>query len=199
MPRKPISGVGINDADYNVVITKYPFGRLGKRIVIWECHFYLTWKGMIDRCYGRSQLRNRPSYEDCFVCDEWLIFSNFKKWMERQDCDGMHLDKDILVKGNKVYSPDTCLFVPPSVNTFLSDCGSAKSGRMTGVIRTKYQKFRVKLRNQVTDKMEHVGCYDSAEDAIAAYRRRKKEIAFEIADLQKCDRVAAAIRNYFNE
>lgn len=79
---------------------------------------FIAWKGMIWRCYC-SDDNTAKWYQDCNVCDEWLVFSNFNKWFKEQSDykDGYCLDKDILVKGNKVYSPETCCFVPHEINT----------------------------------------------------------------------------------
>ena len=79
---------------------------------------YIAWKGMIWRCYCSSSNKTKW-YMDCYVCEEWLVFSNFRKWFKEQSDykDGYCLDKDILVKDNKIYSPDTCCFVPQEINT----------------------------------------------------------------------------------
>ena len=79
---------------------------------------YRSWISMLSRCYGEKELNNRPSYKGCSVCDEWLLFSNFKKWFDDPTNgyqNGYCLDKDILIKGNKVYSPNTCCFVPNEI------------------------------------------------------------------------------------
>lgn len=60
--------------------------------------------------------KNKPTYEGCTVCDEWLYFSNFKKWFDENYIEGFQLDKDIIIRGNKVYSPQTCCFVPKEIN-----------------------------------------------------------------------------------
>ena len=81
---------------------------------------YKTWQSMLERCYSEKHLKKRPTYKDCYVCDEWLCYSNFKKWYDNNyyeiKDERMCLDKDILIKGNKVYSPNTCVFVPNKIN-----------------------------------------------------------------------------------
>lgn len=72
---------------------------------------YATWKNMLERCYSDELHSRYPTYKGCTVCDEWHNFQNFAEWMVAQDYDGKHLDKDIKVKGNKTYSPETCSFV----------------------------------------------------------------------------------------
>jgi len=83
------------------------------------CEAYKRWQRMLERCYSERYLKDKPSYRDCYVCDDWLNFQNFAKWYFENKLDDMkdiELDKDIKVKGNKVYSPDTCMFVHRSLN-----------------------------------------------------------------------------------
>jgi len=104
--RKLVCGVGINDADYRVRVQKeLPKSSSGKRNreTVFMCPFYKVWENMINRCYNPRHLVKRPTYIDCTVCEEWKIFSNFKAWMETQNYIDRQLDKDLIVKGNKVY------------------------------------------------------------------------------------------------
>ena len=101
--RSLVQGVGVNDADYTVCIKR-------NNKIIWRCPFYIKWRNMIERCYSPLWHKRYPSYIGCSVCPEWRYFSKFRFWMSTQKWKGMELDKDILVKGNRVYSPDTCCF-----------------------------------------------------------------------------------------
>ena len=114
-----INGVGINDATES--ITKSVFVN-GKYKLVWRCPYYEKWKSMLDRCYFQKGVTRHKAYVDCYVCDEWLTFSNFKSWMETQDWEGRVLDKDLLVYGNKIYSPKTCLFIDQRINSFIPIC-----------------------------------------------------------------------------
>ncbi|AMR57359.1 putative restriction endonuclease [Pseudomonas phage vB_PsyM_KIL3b] len=124
---KLVQGVGTNDADYVV----QPMVN-GKQVV---CPFYNRWYAMIKRCYSEKELKKHPEYRDKYVCSEWLLFSNFKAWMETQDWKGKHLDKDLLVQGNKVYSPETCVFVPAWLNSLLTDSEAKRGDLPLGVSR----------------------------------------------------------------
>lgn len=106
--RKPVFGVGTNDADYltNPTIN-------GKQT---KCSIYRTWQSMLMRCYSDKFQAKHPTYTGCSVCDEWLTFSSFRRWMIAQNWQGKQLDKDIRVNGNKVYSPETCCFVTHADN-----------------------------------------------------------------------------------
>ncbi|SDB51680.1 hypothetical protein [Pseudomonas sp. NFACC13-1] len=77
---------------------------------------YNVWKGMFDRCYNEKSTRSRATYTDCLVAPCWHRYSDFKVWFDKNCIDGYQLDKDILKPGNRVYSPDTCCFVPQYIN-----------------------------------------------------------------------------------
>lgn len=152
-----VAGVGVNDADY--VIVK----REGKKEV-WICPFYAAWRNMLNRVYsGRYK-----NYLDCSVCDEWLLFSNFKSWMEVQNHQGLHLDKDIKIQGSKTYSPQTCAFVPARLNSLLSLSSNSKGEEPVGVCFRKdmasrpYQSY---CNSFETDKRTHLGYFQTAEEA----------------------------------
>lgn len=101
---KLVAGIGTNDANYNVTRN----GRI-------TCPFYREWKGMLDR------IRDKASYRDCTVCDEWLdSFMAFRAWMVEQDWEGKELDKDLLGRDLKHYSPSTCYFIPGLLNRHIS-------------------------------------------------------------------------------
>lgn len=111
MRRKLVHGVGINDSDSFV-----------NKESGWRCPAYTKWKDMLKRCYSEKYISKNPSYAEASVCDEWLTFSNFKKWLCSFDgWEHLEVDKDLLYRGNKVYSPTTCILVPHRINTLLID------------------------------------------------------------------------------
>ena len=154
--RKLVYGVGVNDADYMVNVST--------DIKTLHCPFYERWKQMLRRCYSEKYQAKQPTYIGCSVCDDWLAFSNFKVWMIDQDWVGKHLDKDILVQGNKVYSPLTCVFVSQSVNNILSENKLTRGGTRQGVCFHKPMgKFLAKIN--IHGKKTHIGYFSSEEDA----------------------------------
>lgn len=182
-----VYGVGINDACYAVkpVVN-------GRRAC---CPFYRVWMDMLMRCYDEKRKKIQPTYAGCSVCGEWLTFSNFKRWMERQDWQGKEIDKDLLVVGNKVYSPDTCVFVSSMTNSFTVDCGASRGEFPVGVSFNKQRgKVRARCSNPFTGKTEHLGYFSCPDQAHQAWRRRKHELACKLADLQTDSQVAAALR-----
>ena len=149
MNRILIYGVGVNDADY--AVTMYEEVGDVKRKQVWICPFYQKWRSMLRRCYGKSFVTKNPTYIRCSVTKEWLVFSNFKSWMEKQDWEGKELDKDLLFPGNKIYSPETCVFVDSVINTFVIECNKSRGEWPIGVYWDKQkQKFRTQCSNPST-------------------------------------------------
>ena len=86
---------------------------------------YMTWKNMLVRCYNSKTQIKQPTYVGCTVVEEWHNFQVFGKWFDKHYIEGYHLDKDIKVKGNKVYGPDTCTFVSQTENIEAAQAVSA--------------------------------------------------------------------------
>lgn len=107
--KKLIYGVGINDSYYQVTDKSS-----GKEV---RCPYYIQWKNMLARCYSPAYQKNNRTYIGCSVDPRWHSFMNFRAWMLGQEWEGNQLDKDIMYHGNKVYGPDTCMFVDRKTNT----------------------------------------------------------------------------------
>lgn len=170
-----VSGIGINDADY--VVQKFisytdQEGKV-KRRLFWFCPFYAKWSHMIKRCYGETNLIKRPTYQDCYVCGEWLTFSNFKAWMEKQDWEGKELDKDLLVQNNKIYSPETCVFLPTHINQLLISSSSRRGNQPIGVYKIKN---RYKAGVYFKDKLHYLGRYATPQEAHNAWLIAKSKV-----------------------
>jgi hypothetical protein len=183
---KLVCGVGINDADYTVKPIVF-----GKQVV---CPFYETWTHMLMRCYDPKYHAKKPTYIGCQVAPEWLSFMTFRAWMIRQNWVGMELDKDLLFPGNKVYSPNTCVFIPHGLNNFATDCGVARGEWPIGVSWRKQKgKFVAQCRNPFTGKKEYLGYYTCPDAAHEAWRSRKHELSLQLAAEQTDSRLAAAL------
>lgn len=159
--RKLVAGVGVNDVSYSVKVSReLERDSSGKRVreVIFSCPYYKVWENMLNRCYNEKYHIKRPSYKGCSVCEDWKYFSNFRDWMSNQKWEGMHLDKDLIDKGNKVYSKDTCMFIPPKINSFIINKNS--NGFLEGVGWVKASScFRAKCSNPLTKKNVSIGFY----------------------------------------
>ena len=169
-------GVGINDFEGQVNIN-------GRNI-----KSYQVWRNMLERCYNTKLHTKRPTYIGCTVCEEWLYFSNFKKWFDenyRWDLDekGLKpsLDKDLLVDGNKIYSPATCIFIPSKVNGFMTNKQLNNASGYTGVGFFKIaNKWRVQIKDFNTNKNKHIGLFDDIEVAIKEYKLARE------SEVEKC-------------
>jgi len=192
---KLVRGVGINDADYET----QKFLRVdGKYKSVWLCPYYNKWSHMLLRCYNKKVHEKRPTYIGCSVCDEWLYFSKFKSWMEKQDWESKELDKDLLVKGNKIYSPESCAFINQVTNKFISENENARGELPLGVhLHKPLMKFIAKCCNPTTGKREHLGVFICPQEAHKAWRKRKHELACKLADMQDDPRVAEALRKRY--
>lgn len=200
-PRKLVCGVGINDADYAIQRKEslgYVNGKL-KQKLIWACPYYRVWTNMLARCYSIKTQERQSAYIGCTVSDEWLTFSVFKKWMMTQDWEGNQLDKDLLIEGNKVYSPETCVFVTKVVNTFTIDCGVTRGEFLIGVSWHKgMSKFQTWCGNPFTKKQEYLGLFTREQEAHEAWLKRKLELAYELAAIQTDSRVAESLINRYS-
>ena len=179
-----VQGVGCNDVQFQIKID-------GKHI--WQ---YQLWKSMMDRCFDAKYKQRYPTYENVTCCDEWLSFANFLEWVNKEveykgKPVGLALDKDILVKGNKTYSPDVCRFVPQAVNSLLLDSGATRGIYPVGVCFDKgCGKFVAYLK--CFGKLKHLGLFLTPEDAFAAYKVAK-EAQIKVVALRHKDVLKPAV------
>lgn len=122
--RGSILGKGINDSDEPVY-----WNVDGKQK---RCPIYSMWCNILNRCYGDQTTINK-TYEGVEIHSDWLIFSNFKSWVETQPWQGNQLDKDILGGGSRKYSPENCVFVPKRINTIFKGYYVGSKGLPFGV------------------------------------------------------------------
>lgn len=161
---------------------------------------YILWICMLQRCYSHKCSIKNPTYKDCTVCDEWHNYQNFASWYkENYPTDGKcyQLDKDMKVIGNKVYSPDTCMFVSQVVNVFTIDAGASRGDCLIGVSWHKVKgKFISRCNNPITGKVEQLGAFNTELSAHTAWRERKSELAYELAMVQGREEVKQALLNW---
>ena len=198
---KLVFGVGVNDLGYKIHVMEEVTENGGKRVrkSVFTCKYYTAWSSMLERCYSKKSLESYPSYIGTSVCSEWLYASEFKKWMEQQDCEGKSLDKDIIVPGNKLYSPETCSFVLPATNNFVTASDARRGDYPTGVNLCKRTgKYRARCRNPFSEKQEHLGYFSTPEEAHEAWRKRKHEIAQLVAATEADPRVVEALKKRYS-
>lgn len=189
-----IRGVGIDDSEYKTTKYEYRNGA-GKRV--WICPVYMRWIGMLDRCYSKNI---RPCYAGCSVSEEWLTFSNFRKWMLTQDWEGKELDKDLLISGNKVYSPHTCLFISGRLNTVIAGLGKTVGKRMKGTwYDSERDKYQASGRTYPSGKKIHIGRYNTEILAHLAWKEHKVGVLRKIILDQDDARVVQALKRIIGE
>lgn len=143
---------------------------------------YTTWFSMFNRC-SNSRIKNNPTYKDVTVCKEWHNFQNFAKWFDENSIESFHLDKDILFKGNKTYSPETCCFVPQEVNTLFTKRKKSRGSTPIGVSRSK-GKYSAQV-NIGKGLLKHLGYFTIEIEAFQAYKIAKEEYIKEVANRWK--------------
>ena len=118
---------------------------------------YLTWQRMLGRCYDNNNASSNY-YVDCSVSPEWHDFQNFAKWFYDnypESDQEIHLDKDIKIKGNKVYSKESCLLVSLSENVSHAKAKSFKIISPTGETVNIYNLERFCKRNNLNKSNMH--------------------------------------------
>jgi len=202
-----VHSAGINDVNYRIQITETLLDKNGKlrQKVTGICPYYDDWRGMVQRCFDHKLQQRNPTYKGCTMCEEWKYFSNFIKWVDSQpnknwqDCQ---LDKDLLIKGNKHYSPETTLYLPHNVNVFLIDSAKSRGELMIGVCVEKSNRknpFRAQCACRLVsgNKRGYLGLFPTELEAHKAWQAKKHEYACRFADLQDDPRVAQALRERY--
>jgi len=144
---------------------------------------YHRWRAMMNRCYNPKFWEALPTYEGCTVCDEWLHFQTYAEWFHTT-CPGepsmYDVDKDLLHPHNKIYSPETCEFLPHAINVLIkNDSGNNKYGCVGVTWDAQKKKFRVRFESQ-GEKISG-GYHTDLESAQKAYIKLKKEKIQEAA------------------
>ena len=174
-----VCNVGINGSKYTMCINGKPIKE------------YNIWLHMIGRCFDKNLKEKYPTYKSVTCCNEWLLYENFYEWLHSQenfdrwkDEDKWCIDKDILTKGNKLYSPDTCCLVPHNVNCLFIRCDIARNELPIGVEKVK-NKFVAYCNNPFNGSIkEYLGTYETQEDAFKSYKKYKECLIKQIAQIE---------------
>ena len=171
-----VYGVGMLGAKYPITIN----GVLTKE--------YILWKHMLQRCYSTTLKKKQPTYEGCEVSGKFKNYEYFYEWCNKQigfGVSGFELDKDLLMKGNKVYSEPTCVFIPAEINLLLTKRTASRGNHLIGVYWDKTNKaFRAKVaKNKGCS--EHLGYFNTEIEAFNAYKQAKEMFIKEQANKWK--------------
>ena len=170
-----VCGVGINDRSRPCFIDGV------------KTKEYTHWSSMIYRCYCKKHQARQPTYSECIVSDNFKSYSYFYDWCRNQvgfGNVGFELDKDLLIKGNKLYSEDTCVFLPKKINSMIEKSKLIRGDFPIGV---HFDKDRAKFvaTIKINGKKIFIGRYESSNDAFLAYKIKKEAILKECAEAFK--------------
>ena len=180
-----IKGRGVKNPNHKSVlgVGYIGVGKYKTRVQNKLTKHYTSWQNMLIRCYNKKELEKNPTYKNTTVCIEWCNFQNFAQWFEKNYIDDWALDKDILVKGNKVYSPETCCFVPQEINNLFTKSNSKRGNYPIGVYEYKSEKYRALIRQN--NKLVYLGLFNTPEEAFQVYKEVKENHIKEVADKWK--------------
>lgn len=158
---------------------KYPATSGGKHL-----RQYLIWSNMLGRCYSNPTDDRHRTYRDCQVSEGFKSYTNFYEWCGDQfgfEMADYHFDKDILVKGNRVYSEDRCVFVPREINNLFTSRVNHRGNCPLGVYEKSAGRFAAQISSYKGPRV-HLGCFDTSEEAFLAYKVAKERHIKEVAE-----------------
>lgn len=194
-------GWGIVDVDYCVTKTVSLPKISGKRVQkkVWVCPYYQKWYAMLSRVFSQSYHKRRPNYIGCSVYEGWRKLSDFIKWVDAQpnrNWENCKPDKDLLFPDNKIYCPDTVVFVDHVTNKFILDSASKRGECLLGVDVSR-GKFRSRCKDPFNVQSTWIGYFETELEAHKAWQVRKHEYACKLAEQQTDERVAFVLRNKY--
>ena len=139
---------------------------------------------MFIRSYNQKYKEKTPTYKGCSVCEEWRSFDNFLKWFNDPSNgyrEGYQLDKDLLVQGNKIYSPETCCFIPQSINAMMTR-GQKIRGKIKSIGVTLRNGKYIARCNFGHKEAKLIGSFDNEQDAFNAYKEAKEGYIKRVAE-----------------
>ena len=149
---------------------------------------YIIWHGILRRCYDPKFHEKHPTYKDCRVEDYLLNFQHMGEWINKNyyevPGETMCLDKDILYKGNKVYSRETCIFVPQRINTLFTKCDKSRGKDPIGVTELPSGNYKVECWAGY-GKHVYLGTYSTKKEAFKIYKEYKEKVIKETIDSYK--------------
>ena len=177
--------------------TKYPISVNGVKT-----KEYALWAHMLERCYSDAYKKRKPTYEGCEVSNNFKSYEYFYEWCQNQiglGNEGWHLDKDLLIKGNKVYNESICVFIPSEINTVLNRRVASRGEHLIGVYWNKKASAFVAQVCKNKGKQEYLGLFNTEIEAYNAYKTAKEIYIKELANKWKSqidERAYEALMNY---
>lgn len=189
--RKKVYGQGVNDAPYRTTHK----GETGKTF---KCPYHVVWSAMVVRVYSKGLHKKRPSYSGTTLDPAWHSFMTFRAWMKTQNWEGRSLDKDLIGQTNKHYGPDTCLFIPHSLNNLLTLRNVDRGPYPIGVSKTTIKGYEYFIAScSFYGKQKRLGYFKSADEAHKVYVKHKLQYIKELAQKESCPRIKQALVNIY--
>ena len=201
-----VFGYGYLGVDKNGNVPKTYESKDGKSVNTWE---YDRWQSMLRRCFDNKLKERNPTYKDVTCCNRWLCFANFledfailKNEHNWSNDEKLTLDKDILHKGNKLYSLENCILVPQWINKLFTKCDASRGGCPIGVSYNKQAK-KYQAFCSINGKQTRLGYYNTVEEAFNVYKIAKENEIKRVANdcilkgfITKDNRLYKAMINY---
>ena len=146
---------------------------------------YKLWHSMLSRCYNNAYKKRQPTYEGCEASENFKSYEHFYEWCHKQigfGNEGWQLDKDLLIKGNKVYSENTSIFLPQEINQVLTKTTASRGEHLIGVYWSKRDKAFKAQVNKGKGRSEHLGYFKTEIEAFKAYKKAKEVFIKEQAN-----------------
>ena len=185
-----LRGVGMIDKNKPTVcgmgIVGYKYGVTNGDGI--HCAEYVYWKSMLNRCNSKLYKSRRPTYEVCTISENFKHYEYFYEWCNKQigfGVDGFEIDKDLLIKGNKVYSENSCVFIPNEINSLLTKSTASRGEHLIGVCWHKKDKSFVAQVNKSKGGREWLGSFKTELEAFNAYKIAKESFIKEQAEIYK--------------
>ena len=182
-----VNGFGFNDRKYPSKINKVHTPQ------------YSKWRMIINRCFNEKYKTKYPNYADCKMDERFLDYSYFYEWYNQNLISGEHtfqLDKDLLVRGNKEYHPDKCVFLPREINNTFIRREAGRGECLIGVTRT-HGVFSAQVG--IGGECVFLGRFNSEVRAFQAYKKAKERIIRDLAEKYRDQidvRAYSALMNY---
>lgn len=174
-----VYGVGISGNRYPIVENNKPSKE------------YSIWRSVLSRCFDEVTKKKQPTYDDVTCCDEWLNYETFYEWLHSQPNfdkwfigNRWAVDKDIINKGNKVYSPENCCLIPQNVNCLFLKREAERGDYPIGVRYRDGYGFIASCHNPFTNRKEEINSYKTPTEAFYAYKYYKEDLIKRVAEIE---------------
>lgn len=157
---------------------------------------YKIWHALLQRTVDDNYKSKHIAYTDTEICDEWLCYENFENWYNDNYYnigEQLYLDKDIISKGNKIYSPQNCVFVPRCINNLFTTRRLNRGKNPIGVNKKESDSKYCAKCNEY-GKSITLGYFDTVTEAFDIYKIEKERYIKEVADSYK-DKIPLKLYN----